>query len=256
MTAVSTREAQLILRPKRVTWLKAIGMPVVLAGVCVLLWVFVSNQQLDSIEQRLLNWPVIRASVVRHLQLVGLSTAAVIALAVPLGIALTRPSMRRFVPAALALGNTGQAVPSLGVIVLLAILFGVGFRYAVWALIVYAFLPVLRNTMVGLQQVDPDVIEAGRGMGMTRRTVLRRIEMPLAVPVVLAGIRTATTINVGTATIAVVTNAGGLGTLIYSGIVQNRDVVLVTGAVLTAVLALLLDHLASLAEDLLRPRGL
>jgi osmoprotectant transport system permease protein len=187
---------------------------------------------------------------------VGLSTVLVILIAVPLGILLTRPFARPFVPAVVGLGNMGQAIPSLGVIALLALTLGIGFRYAVIALVVYAFLPVLRNTMVGLRQVDPAVIESGRGMGMTKAAVLGRIEMPLAVPVVLAGVRTALVINVGTATIAVLTNAGGLGTIIFSGIVQNRRTVLLTGSILAAVLALAVDYVAGVAEDKIRPRGL
>jgi osmoprotectant transport system permease protein len=180
----------------------------------------------------------------------------VVALAIPLGILLTRRFARRIAPATLAVINALQSVPSFGVIVLLAILFGVGFRYAVIALVIYAFLPILRNTMVGLEQVDPAVIEAGQGMGMTRRSILWRLELPLAVPVMLAGVRTALMINVGTATIAVLTNAGGLGRIIYTGIQLAREPVLITGAVLTAVLALTVDYIAGIVEEHLSPRGL
>jgi osmoprotectant transport system permease protein len=231
-------------------------MPAMLAVACLLLYLWVSSKELDSIEQRLLNADVVVSSVVRHLQLVGVSTVLVILLAVPLGVLLTRPFARPFVPPIIGAANMGQSVPSLGVIALLALLFGIGFRYAVIALIAYAFLPVLRNTMVGLQQVDPAVIEAGRGMGMTKKAVLTKIELPLAVPVVLAGVRTALVINVGTATIAVLTNAGGLGAIIYSGIVQNRRTVLIAGSILAAVLALFVDYVAGIAEEHLRPRGL
>jgi len=244
------------LRERASTVRRYLFMPVMLAVVCVLLYLWVSSKQLDSIEARLLNATVIRDSIVRHLELVGLSMVLVILIAVPLGILLTRPFARPFVPAVVGLGNMGQAIPSLGVIALLALTLGIGFRYAVIALVVYAFLPVLRNTMVGLRQVDPAVIESGRGMGMTKAAVLGRIEMPLAVPVVLAGVRTALVINVGTATIAVLTNAGGLGTIIFSGIVQNRQTVLLTGSILAAVLALAVDYVAGVAEDKIRPRGL
>ena len=256
MTAITPAEAPLVLRRRAVSVPRYLGMPVALGLVCVALYRYVSTRELDNIEARLLNAAVIREGFMEHLALVGVSTLIVVGLTVPLGIVLTRPFARPVSATVLALANIGQVVPSLGVIVLLAILFTVGFRYAVVALVLYAFLPVLRNTMVGLQQVDPALLESGRGMGMTRLTLLRRIELPLAVPVVLAGIRTALTINVGTATIGAFTNAGGLGTIIFSGIVQNRRTVLLTGAVLAAVLALALDHLAGIAEDLLRPRGL
>jgi len=152
--------------------------------------------------------------------------------------------------------NIGQAVPSIGVLVLLAIVWGIGFWPAVVALVAYSALPVLRNTVVGLQQVDPAVIESGRGMGMSKLGVLHRIELPLAVPVILTGLRTALVINVGTAALAALTNAGGLGTIIITGLVQNRPIVIVVGSVLTAVLALFVDYVGRVAEDVLRPKGL
>jgi osmoprotectant transport system permease protein len=233
-----------------------LGTPVVLVLVCVAIAVYVARADLDDVERRLLTFDGLRSATLVHLQLVGLSTLLVIVLAVPAGILVTRPGARRLTPVVVGLGNLGQTVPSLGVIVLFAILFAPGFRGAVVALVVYAFLPILRNTIVGLQQVDPFVVESARGMGLSRLAVLRRIELPLAVPVVLAGIRTAAVINVGTATIATLVNAGGLGDIIYQGLVLNRTVVTVVGALLAAVLALLIDHLGGLAEELLRPRGL
>jgi osmoprotectant transport system permease protein len=157
----------------------------------------------------------------------------------------------------LTVANIGQAVPTIGLLALLAVaFFFLGFWAAIVGLVVYAVLPVLRNTMVGLQQVDPAVLEAGRGMGLSRMQVLRELELPLAVPVILAGVRTALVINVGTATLAAFINGGGLGSLIVAGFATNRFPISLTGAVLTAVLALLIDHLAGIAEDLLRPRGL
>lgn len=231
-------------------------MPAALAVASLLLYLWVRSHQLDSIETRLLNGSVVRQAILRHLELVAVSTIIVVLTAIPLGVLVTRPFARALVPIVVGLGNMGQTIPSLGVIVLLALVFGIGFKYTVIALAVYAFLPVLRNTMVGLRQVDPSVIEAGRGMGMTKKAVLRQIELPLAVPIVLAGIRTAVVINVGTAAIAVFTNAGGLGLIIYGGIVQARNVVLIAGSVMTAILALTVDYLAGLAEELLSPRGL
>ncbi|MBW3579296.1 MAG: ABC transporter permease [Actinobacteria bacterium] len=231
-------------------------MPLFLALVLAVLYLYVSSQELDSIEARRLTTEFIYASTVRHLYLVGVSTVIVIALAVPLGIVLTRSFARRVSPTIVAVASTSQAIPSIGVIVVLALAAGFGVRYAIIALVLYAFLPVLRNTMVGLRQVDPTVIESGRGMGMTKLTVLRKIELPLSVPVMLAGVRTALVINVGTAAVATLTNAGGLGDIIYTGLVQSRQIVILTGAVLTAVLALLVDYAAGIAEDVLKPKGL
>jgi osmoprotectant transport system permease protein len=234
----------------------ALGVPLVLAGVVAGILLYASTAELDSIEARLLDPARLVSATLRHLQLVAVSTVVVVLVAVPLGILATRPSARRWAPLIVGIGNTAQGVPSLGVLVLIAIWYGIGFGPAVVALVLYAFLPILRNTIVGLQQVDPFVVESARGMGMSRAAVLRRIELPLAVPVVLAGIRTAAVINVGTATIATLVNAGGLGDVIYQGLVLNRTVATVVGALLAAVLALLIDHLGGLAEQLLRPRGL
>jgi osmoprotectant transport system permease protein len=243
--------------PSRVrTVLRYAGLPVALALVLVATLVYTSTADLDSIEARLLDTDRLWRATRRHLELVGVSTLIVVLLAVPLGILATRPSARRFAPLIVGLGNVAQGVPSLGVLVLIAIFYGIGFGPAIFALVLYAFLPILRNTIVGLQQVDPFVVESARGMGMSRMSVLRRIELPLAVPVMAAGIRTAAVINVGTATIATLVNAGGLGDIIYQGLVLNRLPVTVVGAVLAAVLALFIDYVGGLLEDLLRPRGL
>ena len=230
--------------------------PVFLGLVCLALYLWVSGLELDSIEQRELNAETITQYLIDHLKLASFATAAVVVLAVSTGVLLTRPFSRRISPILVNIANIGQGVPSIGVLVLLAIFFGLGFLIALVALIVYAFLPVLRNTMVGLQQVDRSVIESARGMGMSKTAVLFRIELPLAVPIMLAGIRTALVITIGTAALATFVGAGGLGALIETGISLQRTPVLVTGAVLTAVLALLVDWLAGVAEDILRPRGL
>lgn len=232
-------------------------MPVLLTLASAGLYLYVRAQELDSIEARSLNVDRLTDSLVRHIQLTVVSTALVIAIAVPLGILLTRPATRRARPFVLTLANIGQAVPTIGVLALLAVAFlFLGFRAAIVGLVAYAVLPVLRNTMVGLEQVDASVLEAGRGMGLSKGQVLRRIELPLAVPIILAGIRTALIINVGTATLATFINGGGLGDIIVAGLATNRVLVQVVGAALTAILALLVDYLAGVAEDALRPKGL
>lgn len=230
--------------------------PVLLLLACGGLWLYVHGQKLDNIERRSINRQVISRLLVQHIQLVATSTVLVIAIAVPLGVLLTRPGLRKLSVPVLALVNIGQAVPSIGVLVLLAVTVGIGFQKAVIALLLYSLLPILRNTMVGLDRVNKSLIDAGRGMGLSKTAVLLRVELPLAVPVMLAGIRVALILNVGTATLATFTNAGGLGTLIDTGITLNRMPVLLTGSILTAVLALTIDWLAGLAERILRPRGL
>jgi len=232
-------------------------MPLVLAAVCLALLLYVSTQQLDTIEARALSPQRLGSAIWQHILLAAVSTFFTLLIAVPLGILLSRPFARSFRPYLITLLTLGQAVPTIAILVLLAVAFlFIGFEAAIVGLVLYAIIPVLLNTIVGLEQVDGSVLEAGRGMGMSRFTVLRRIELPLAVPVILAGIRTALVINVGTATLATYINAGGLGDIIVAGLSTNRFVVQLVGAALTAVLALAIDYLAGIAEDLLRPKGL
>jgi len=237
--------------------LRYLGMPIFLGFVCLGLYLYISSKDLDSIEQRSINANVITQRLIEHVQLAGVSTVIVVALAVTTGVLLTRPGIRRVTPIIVGMANIGQAVPSIGLLALFAIVWTFGFWPAVVALVAYSFLSILRNTMVGLQQVDRSTIEAARGMGMTKIATLFRIELPLAVPIILAGIRTALIINVGTATLATFIGAGTLGELINNALRLGRtDTVLIVGGVLTGVLALFVDWLAGVAETLLRPKGL
>lgn len=232
-------------------------MPLILGLTCLGLYLWVGGLELDSIEGRSLNAALIIQSLVRHLEITAVATLFVVAIAVTAGVVLTRPALRWLTPYVSAVGSTGQAVPAIGVLVLIVLLLGEsGFRVAVFGLVLYAFLPILRNTVVGIDQVDRSIVESARGMGMTKTAVLFRIELPLAVPIMLAGIRTALIIVVGTATLATFINAGGMGDIINTGIKTSRESILITGSVLTAVLALGIDYLAGIAEDVLRPKGL
>jgi osmoprotectant transport system permease protein len=142
------------------------------------------------------------------------------------------------------------------VVILLAIVWQTGFTTALVALVVYSFLPVLQNTIAGLAQVDPNIRESARGMGMTPGQVLRRVELPLASPVILAGLRTALVFAVGVATVATFINAGGLGDMIVNGLKLQRYPVLIVGAILVAAIAVLIDWAAGVVEDIVRPKGL
>ncbi|CAN5794360.1 ABC transporter permease [soil metagenome] len=231
-------------------------LPLILVAVCVALYLWVGSLELDSIEQRTLNRDTILTLMREHLVISAITTVVVVALAVPTGVLLTRPSLKTATPVIVAIAGTGQAIPSIGLLVLFAIALGFGTFWAIVALVIYTFLPVLRNTMVGINQVDRSVIEAGRGMGMTKNAVLFKIELPLAIPIMLAGIRTALILAVGTATLATFINAGGMGDMIDTGLSLARDSILITGALLTAVLALSIDYVAGVAEDILKPQGL
>ena len=236
--------------------LRYLAMPIFLGLACLALYLYVHVHGLDSIEQRSLNAGTLIQQTATLLKLAVISTAIVVTLSVTTGILLTRPFARHVSPFVIGLANIGQAVPSIGVLALLAIVWTIGVWPCIVALVAYSFLSILRNTMVGLRQVDRSIIEAARGMGMTKMAVLFRIEMPLAVPIILAGIRTALIINVGTATLGTFIGAGGLGESINNAIRLDRTVVLVTASGLTAILALFIDWLAGVAEDVLRPKGL
>jgi len=178
----------------------------------------------------------------QHVVLVLVSTALAVAIGLPLGIALTRrPKLAKPV---LAAASVIQTVPSLalfGFLIPLPLLGGIGARTAVTALVVYALLPILRNTYAGITSVDPATVEAATGLGMTRGERLRLVELPLALPVVLAGVRIAAVVSVGLAAIAAAIGAGGLGVLIYRGIATVDNRLILAGALPAALLALVVD---------------
>nr|WP_243754100.1 ABC transporter permease [Labedaea rhizosphaerae] len=243
-------------RRLRNRWRGLLIRPIVLAAVLVVLWLVVRTHPADSIEARYLNATEIGQELWDHVKISVVATFFTIAIAVPLGILLTRPGTRWIRPIGLGLGNLGQAIPSIGLIVLLALWVGTGFATALIALVVYATLPVLRNTIVGLEGVDRSVVEAARGMGMSRLSVLGRIELPLAVPVILAGIRTALVLTVASAVLATFIDGGGLGGGLVAGIGVYRPVLSVSFGVIVAALALFADWLGLVAEELLRPKGM
>ncbi|WP_405018927.1 ABC transporter permease [Kitasatospora sp. NBC_00070] len=230
--------------------------PAVLAGVLLATYLWIVNAPLDSIERNALDGGQVRLYLWQQVELTAVSTFFVLLLALPAGVLLTRGFARPAAPAAVVLANLGQATPAIGLLALLTFWLGIGARTALVAMVAYAVLPVLSNTMAGLRAIDPALLDAARGIGMSSPGVLTRVELPLAVPLILAGVRTALVLNVGTGTLASFAGGGGLGNLITAGITTQRTRVLVVGAVLTVCLALLVDWLASLAELRLSPKGL
>lgn len=231
-------------------------LPVMVAVLFVGFVIWRQTADLDSIEESTLAWGAIWEQLRDHIVITLVSSAIVVAVAVPLGILLTRGRARAIAPAVVAVANAGQAAPSIGLIVLLAIWLGFGFWTAVLGLVVYGLLPVLRNTITGLQGVDPTLVEAGRGIGMSAPQVLLRVELPLALPVIMAGIRTALVLVVGTAALVTFIGAGGLGGALTSGINLFRFPVMVSAALLIALLALLIEWVGRVLETVLRPKGI
>lgn len=188
-----------------------------------------------------------------HLFLVVVAMAIAIAIGVPLGMVLVQRNRTRVV--ALGIASILQTIPSLalfGFLIPLPLLGGIGTRTAVIALVLYALLPILRNTVVGLTNLDPAVLEAAEAMGMTPGQILLRVRLPLGSSIILAGIRTATVITIGVATIAAAIGAGGLGTFIFRGVAMVNDAVILAGAIPAALLALLADAALGFVERRLR----
>lgn len=232
-----------------------IGIPLLLLGLGAGLVAYQTFNPADFIVADYLTYERVGTTLTQHLWLVLVSSGLAVLTAMPLGILLSRPRFKALATPVISVANVGQTLPSLAVLALFMGFLGLGERTALFALWVYALLPILRNTYTGLQGVDPGILSAAQGMGMHPLRILLRIELPLALPVIMAGIRTATVINVGTAALATFIAAGGLGDLIVTGLSLNRMQILVTGSVLTALLAILADFVLGEVEiSLLRHR--
>ncbi|MFP5070469.1 ABC transporter permease [Pseudonocardia nantongensis] len=218
-----------------------------------LVLLYAASQGLDDVERSVINPGELGLRLWEHLVLTGLSTLVVIVIAIPAGIAISRPAARRIQRPVLAFTGFMQALPAFGVIVLLAFSpLGLGLPTAVVALALAALLPVLTNTVVGLQQVDRFLIEAARGIGLSARQTLFKVELPLATPVMVAGVRVALVLNVGTAALATWIGAGGLGLPIKGMLELGRPTGTIVAAAIVAALALIVDWLAGLAEYAVR----
>lgn len=191
----------------------------------------------------------------QHLELVVLSGGLAILAGIPLGILLSRPSFEKVSESGMQVLNIGATIPTLAILALSMSWLGIGTPPAVFALWAVTLLPIVRNTMAGLRGVDPYLIEAGRGMGMTPMQLLLQVELPNALYVMLAGVRTALAINVGTVPLAFLIGGGGLGELIFTGIDLNEPAMMMAGALPTAGLAVMVDFTLGLISYYLVPRG-
>jgi osmoprotectant transport system permease protein len=234
-------------------WLSQPLICIAAVGGCL---VYVQVANVSESEQRSLGVRNLLTLLREHMTVSLSATVLTCVVAIPLGIALTRGAMRRYSKPIITIAGFGQAAPAIGLIALGAVLFGIGPVGAVAALVVYGALPIVANTVTGLDGVDPRLVEAGRGMGMSSVATLLRVELPLALPVIVAGVRTALVLIVGTAALASFTGAGGLGQLITTGIKLRQSVTLIVGAILVAALALFIDWLARVVEISVAPKGL
>ncbi|MBS6434953.1 MAG: osmoprotectant ABC transporter permease OsmY [Pantoea sp.] len=191
----------------------------------------------------------------QHLFLVFWSMLFALLVGIPSGILLSRPFARRWAEYAMQIFNVGNTLPPLAVLALAMVVLGIGEKPALFALFLASLLPIVRNTYSGLSAVPPSLIEAANGIGMTKFQRLRQVELPNAYPVMLAGIRIATAINVGTAPLAFLIGASSYGELIFPGIYLNDFPTLILGAVATALFALLLDMLLAALGRFLSPHA-
>ncbi|NMA02373.1 MAG: ABC transporter permease [Clostridia bacterium] len=192
--------------------------------------------------------------ILEHLQLTGTAILASIIIGVPLGIAITR--FTRLANPILAVANVFQTIPSIAFFGILIPFLGIGQKTAILVLFLYALLPIVKNTYTGIKEVSPFMIDAGRGMGMTNFQILYMVELPQSLSVIMAGVRIATVINIGTTTIAAYIGAGGLGELIFTGIQMYRNEMILAGAIPAALLAILADQVLGYVEDRLTPEGI
>lgn len=185
-------------------------------------------------------WPRVLSLTVEHITISGIALALTVTLCVPLGIYLTRNE--RLAPYVIAVANVFQTIPSLALLGFLIFVFGIGNDNAVAALFLYAMLPVLQNTYTGIKNVPPRLTNAARGMGMTEFQIMTRVQIPLAMPVIISGIRVASVWIIGTAALAAAIGGGGLGRLIFSGLSAIRNEVILAGALPATILALIADY--------------
>ena len=190
-----------------------------------------------------------------HLFLVIVSSVAALMIGLPLGVFVTRERGRGFKSIVNDLGSLSQTIPPVAVLALAVPAIGFGFKPTVLALFLYSILPILHNTVAGLEQVPAAIKEAARGMGMTRGQLLFKVEVPLAAPIIFAGVRISLVVNVGTAAIGAVVGAGGLGNPIISGLIRDNPAFVLEGAVTAALLAVLIDQIISRVEKSLTPGG-
>ncbi|PZX05735.1 osmoprotectant transport system permease protein [Psychrobacillus insolitus] len=205
-------------------------------------------------QQAEMRWSEVIAATSVHIQLVFFSMLIAIVLGIGLGILITRvPKLTTIV-----LGGAGimQTIPSLALLGFMIPIFGIGVNTAIAALFLYSLLPIIRNTYTGIKDVNKATVEAAKGMGMTSLQVLLKVELPLAIPMIMAGVRTAAVINVGTATLAAFIGAGGLGDFIFLGITRGIDGLILLGAIPAALLAIILEIFFTYLERWTTPEGL
>lgn len=200
------------------------------------------------------NWDQILSRSGEHVYLAFIAVALACLVGIPVGMLINR-SMK-IANAVISVANILQTIPSLAMFALLIPLVGIRDKNAIVALFLYALLPIIKNTYIGIRNIDPSIIQAATGMGMSPMQILYKVQAPLAIPVIMGGVRIATVTGIGVATIATLIGAGGLGTLIYQGIGMMNYPMMISGAIAAALLALLTDYILGLLEKMITSKGI
>lgn len=209
---------------------------------------------MSLIEYAKNNYELILEKLVQHISLAGTAVLLACLVGIPVGFLIT--NNRKVSKIVINIANVIQTIPSLALFAFAMPLFGIGTRPAIFALFLYALLPIIKNTLIGINNVDPAIIEAAKGMGMSLKQITFKVEIPLAIAVIMGGVRIATVTGIGIATIAALIGAGGLGTFIYQGISMLDWDMIFTGAISSALLALLADFILGLVENKLTSKGI
>ncbi len=200
------------------------------------------------------NYDLIFEKAGQHIGLAGIGVLLACLIGNTTGFLIT--NIKRVSRIVVNIANVIQTIPSLALFAFAMPLFGIGAKPAIFALFLYALLPIIKNTLIGINNVDPAIIEAARGMGMSRAQLMFKVEVPLAISVIMGGVRIATVAGIGIATIAALIGAGGLGQLIYQGISMMDYEMILTGAISSALLALLADLILGIVENKLTSKGI
>lgn len=209
---------------------------------------------MSLIEYIIRNYSYILEKAGEHVYLAGIAVMLACAVGIPVGILIT--NNKRAANLVIGIANVIQTIPSLALFAFAMSIFGIGADNAIFALFLYALLPIIKNTLIGIRNVNPAIREAARGMGMSRSQILFKVEIPLAISVIMGGVRIATVTGIGIATIATLIGAGGLGQLIYQGIGMMNNEMIFAGAICSALLALSADLILGLVEKKLTSKGL
>ena len=200
------------------------------------------------------NYNLILDKALEHAVLAGISVFLACLIGVPVGFLIT--NNKKLAQIVINIANVIQTIPSLALFAFAMPLFGIGTKPAVFALCLYALLPIIKNTVIGINNVDPAIIDAAKGMGMSKTQIMFKVEIPLAISVIMGGVRIATVTAIGIATIAALIGAGGLGQLIYQGISMMNYEMILSGAIFSALLALFVDYILGHVEKSLTSEGI